>query len=82
MRTKFVLKRLYGNCFCRDGTDCIHFTKFFVETLGISAACTWQDYIEELKALKDEYEDADTIMSIYTAINTLQPKGTDSTCIR
>ncbi|KAI0392222.1 hypothetical protein F5Y17DRAFT_437188 [Xylariaceae sp. FL0594] len=54
MKSKFVLKKLYGHCFCRDGPDCIHFPKFFVDTVGISASCTWQDYIEELKAFKAE----------------------------
>jgi hypothetical protein len=82
MMTKFVLKRLYDTCYCKDGPDCIHFLKFFVETLGISAACTWQDYIEELKALKNGHEDADTIKRIYKAINSLQPDGTDCTSIR
>lgn len=83
MTTKFVLKRLYRTCFCKDGAKCPHFSKFFVETLGVSAACTWSNYVEELKALKNvDCEDVDTITGIYKAINALQPKNTDSDALR
>ncbi|RWA07221.1 hypothetical protein EKO27_g7884 [Xylaria grammica] len=84
LRTKYALKRLYGNCFCRDGAECSHFTRFFTNTLGINK-CTWETYVEELKVLKaldeddfsddpfsdDSNVDFDTIANIYRAIDSL-----------
>ncbi|KAI1118839.1 hypothetical protein F5Y14DRAFT_397902 [Nemania sp. NC0429] len=83
MMTKNVLKKLYGTCFCKDGAACPHFPRFFVETLGIRASCTWQDYVEELKALKeDDCDDVDTITGIYEAINALKQRSIDTDAIR
>ncbi|KAI1748144.1 hypothetical protein F4782DRAFT_384783 [Xylaria castorea] len=83
MTTKYVLKRLYRTCFCKDGAACPHFSRFFVETLGIRAFCTWQDYVEELKALKQNgCNDVDTITGIYEAINALKQRNVDSVAIR
>ncbi len=83
MTTKYVLKRLYRTCFCKDGAACPHFSRFFVETLGIRASCTWQDYVEELKALKqNDCNDVDTITGIYEAISALKQRNIDSVAIR
>ncbi|KAI0182894.1 hypothetical protein EV127DRAFT_40641 [Xylaria flabelliformis] len=82
MVTKNVLTILYGTCFCRDGAKCPHFSNFFVETIGIRASCTWQDYVDELGALKEDSDDVDTITGIYKAINALQPKDIDRAAIR
>lgn len=77
MMTKFALKRLYGTCFCRDGAECPHFTHFFCSTMGITE-CTWEVYVEELKALKNSgCDDIDTITTIYRAITSLLPEITD-----
>ncbi|KAI1188940.1 hypothetical protein F5B17DRAFT_450976 [Nemania serpens] len=83
LTTKYVLKRLYGTCFCKDGAACPHFSRFFVETLDIRASCTWQDYVEELKALKqNDCNDVDIITGIYEAIDSLKHKDIDSVAIR
>ncbi|KAI1421444.1 hypothetical protein F5Y12DRAFT_767727 [Xylaria sp. FL1777] len=83
MTTKYILKKLYEMCFCKDGTACPHFSRFFVETLGIRASCTWQDYVEELRALKqNDCNDVDIITGIYEAINTLEKGSIDSVAIR
>ncbi|KAI1125093.1 hypothetical protein F5Y10DRAFT_284521 [Nemania abortiva] len=83
MTTKYVLKRLYNDCFCKDGAACPYFSRFFVETLGIQTFCTWQDYVEELKALKrNDCNDVDTITDIYKAINTLKQRSIDGVAIR
>ncbi|KAI1297487.1 hypothetical protein F5Y03DRAFT_386916 [Xylaria venustula] len=83
MITKYVLKRLYKTCFCKDGPACPHFARFFVKTIGIPASCTWQDYVEELKALKqNDCIDVDAITGIYKAINSLKQISNDSVAIR
>ncbi|KAI0508878.1 hypothetical protein F5B22DRAFT_638424 [Xylaria bambusicola] len=83
MTTKFVLKRLYRSCFCKDGAKCPHFSTFFTETLGIQESCTWQDYVEELKALKqNDCNDVDAITGIYEAINALEQRTIDNVAIR
>ncbi|KAI0198817.1 hypothetical protein F4808DRAFT_472474 [Astrocystis sublimbata] len=69
--TKYVLKKIYGSCHCRRGDKCPYFTDFFVETLGVPASCTWEDYVEELEELKKECGGFDTIMGIYKAIDSL-----------
>ncbi|KAI0424953.1 hypothetical protein F5Y09DRAFT_118782 [Xylaria sp. FL1042] len=82
METKYVLKQLYGSCSCRRGDKCPYFTDFFVETLGIRAYCTWEDYIEELEELKDACDDVDTIMGIYEGIDSLPLEHLDIDAIR
>ncbi|KAI0977216.1 hypothetical protein F4678DRAFT_468441 [Xylaria arbuscula] len=83
MTTRHVLKRLYRTCFCKDGAACPHFFRFFVETLGIPASCTWQDYVKELQALKEnDSTDVDTITGIYKAINALEQTSNGIVAIR
>ncbi|KAI1633135.1 hypothetical protein F4809DRAFT_624584 [Biscogniauxia mediterranea] len=82
MVTKFALKRLVGACFCRDGADCSHFDRFFFDTLGITE-CTWEVYIEELKALKASgCDNIDTITAIYEEINVLLRKQTSKESVK
>ncbi|KAI1487736.1 hypothetical protein F5X96DRAFT_681025 [Biscogniauxia mediterranea] len=82
MVTKFALKRLIGACFCRDGADCSHFDRFFFDTLGITE-CTWEVYIQELKALKASgCDNIDTITAIYKEINALLRKQTSKESVK
>ncbi|KAI0385044.1 hypothetical protein F5Y04DRAFT_204258 [Hypomontagnella monticulosa] len=82
MVTKFALKRLYGTCFCKDHGECPHFVPFFCSTLGITE-CTWQIYVEELKALQASgCDNIDTITTIYKAIGSLQPETIDQEGIK
>lgn len=78
MMTKYALKTLYGSCFCRDGDECSHFKRFFLGTLGIPK-CTWEDYVEELKELKNtSCDNIDTITTFYKAIHALSSKITEN----
>ncbi|KAL7624644.1 hypothetical protein AAE478_006214 [Parahypoxylon ruwenzoriense] len=82
MMTKFALQRLYGTCFCRDGAECSHFTRFFLDTLGITK-CTWEICVEELKGLKASgCDNIDRITAIYKEINTLLPENIDNVSIK
>ncbi|KAI1327062.1 hypothetical protein F5Y16DRAFT_421235 [Xylariaceae sp. FL0255] len=84
LSTKYVLKKLYGQCFCSHGQECPYFTKFFVETLGVRASCTWQDYVVELEELKEECDDIDTdaITGIYEAIDDVRVTTIDKVALR
>ena len=75
MMTKFPIKRMYQQFRSSNeqGQSRIHLTNFFVKTLGISN-CTWENCVEELKALKDECDNIDTITDIYKALDDLRPK--------
>ncbi|KAI0157391.1 hypothetical protein GGR57DRAFT_510975 [Xylariaceae sp. FL1272] len=81
--SRSVLKRAYGQCFCKHGRQCPYFEKFFVETLGIRASCSWEDYVDELEELQiDECDDIDTIKGIYEAIDGLKTANIDKTNLR
>ncbi|KAI8635259.1 hypothetical protein F5Y19DRAFT_5509 [Xylariaceae sp. FL1651] len=83
LTTKFVLKRLYGKCFCKHGCDCPYFSKFFISTLGICASCSWEDYVEELEELKfDECDNIDTITGVYEAIDAIRKADIDEAALR
>ncbi|KAI1342846.1 hypothetical protein F5Y15DRAFT_412522 [Xylariaceae sp. FL0016] len=73
LMTKFALKTHLKSCYCRDGSKCPLFQRFFLDTLYIRIA-TCEDYVEELKALKKSCcGDFDRIKAMYEAINDLQP---------
>ncbi|KAJ3566247.1 hypothetical protein NPX13_g7209 [Xylaria arbuscula] len=83
LATKHVLKSLYRKCFCKHGRECPYFPRFFIETLGIRASCSWEDYVEELEEFKDnEYDNVDTITGIYEAIDALRTTDFDEAALR
>ncbi|KAI0200443.1 hypothetical protein F4808DRAFT_470402 [Astrocystis sublimbata] len=83
LATKYVLKSLYGECFCKRGCECPYFPRFFMETLGIRTSCSWEDYVAELEELKDnECDNIDTITGIYEAIDALRTADIDEATLR
>ncbi|KAI1262212.1 hypothetical protein F5Y18DRAFT_398949 [Xylariaceae sp. FL1019] len=83
LSSKFVLRRLYQQCFCKHGRKCPYFESFFVNTLAIRASCTWKDYVEELENLKgSKCDNIDTIKGIYEALNATKTADIDRTALR
>lgn len=72
MKTKYALQRLYQPCFGMGDVDSSYLTAFFTITLNITD-CTWQIYVEELKALKASgCDDSDCMTAIYKALDGLR----------
>ncbi len=74
LKTKFALRLAYEPYFQLNSVDNDYSTHFFTQTLGITD-CTWEIYIDELKALKaSDCTDADAISTIYEALDSMRPR--------
>ena len=74
LTTKYVLKLIYEAHLSEHGIDIAHSGYFFTNILRIPD-CTWEVYVDELKALKEsDCDDFDSINDIYTALDSLRPQ--------
>ena len=73
LQSKFALKLLYESTLLVDASSLPDLAPFFTDVLGIHD-CTWEVYVDELKALRaSDCKDMDIISGIYAALDTLRP---------
>ncbi|KAI0136379.1 ino80 chromatin remodeling complex protein [Xylariales sp. AK1849] len=74
LKSKYALKCLYEPWLCIEDSSSQYLAHFFTTTLGITE-CTWEIYIDELKALStSDCDNIDTISGVYAALDRLRPQ--------